>query len=143
MLRFLGPTGQLAVLEMDLDNFKAVNDTLGHRAGDEALRLFFSVVRKVVNFKGDVYRRGGDEVLAFAPELDPTAARTLAEEIRAEVEAKFREWGAPKGLEKPPTTSVGLVLTSGGGKRDRVIVLMDQAQRQAKGEGKNRVVCAR
>jgi len=141
ILRSVGPNGQLAALKMDLDNFKSVNDTLGHGVGDEAIRLYCSIIRKVMGKHGEIYRRGGDEVVVLVPELDPTIVRALAEETRAAIESEFREWGIVRGIETSPTASVGLVLTNGDCSSEQVIRLMDQAQQRAKQEGKNRVVC--
>lgn len=140
MLHFLGPTGRLAALEMDLDNFGGVNESLGHAGGDEAIRLYCSLVKKILGKAGEVYRRGGDEIVAFAPECDPASAATLAEQVRAAVESEFRNWCRGRGVGSFPTVSIGLVLTDGGRSAKEVVRLMDDAQRQAEQEGKNRVM---
>jgi diguanylate cyclase (GGDEF)-like protein len=141
MLGLLGPGGRLAALQMDLDHFKEVNSSLGQAGGDEALRFYCSIVKKVGGRAGEVYRRGGDEVVFLAPGLDDTSAGTLAEEVRTAIELEFRNWGAQHGIAAPPTASIGLVLTNGGRSVEEVVRMMDAAQLQAKKEGKNRVVC--
>ncbi|OFW17690.1 MAG: hypothetical protein A3H27_09780 [Acidobacteria bacterium RIFCSPLOWO2_02_FULL_59_13] len=143
MLRLLGSGGRLAALQMDLDNFKPVNTSLGQAGGDEAIRFFCSTVKKVAGNAGEVYRRGGDEVVVLAPGLDDRSARTLAEEVRATVETQFRDWAAQHGIQAAPTASIGLVLTNGDRATEEVVQMLDAAQLQAKNEGKNRVVCLR
>ena len=140
MLDLVGPDGRLAALKMDLDNFKVVNDSLGHAAGDEAIRLYCSVVKNIVRDTGEAYRRGGDEVVVLAPELEVMAAQTLAETIRATVESEFRDWCRQRALKSFITASIGLVLTNGNRPAGDVVHLLDDAQRQAKQNGKNRVV---
>jgi diguanylate cyclase (GGDEF)-like protein len=130
----------LNVLKMDLDNFKTVNEALGHTGGDEAIRLYCTIVKQAVGRKGSVYRRGGDEVVVFVHGLTDQQARVLAEEIRAQVEEQFRSWGRSKGLTQSPTASIGLVSTRGEHSQTQLQELMDKAQQRAKEEGKNRVV---
>ena len=142
-LSLLGPDGQLAAFKMDLDDFRVVNNSLGHASGDDALRLYCSIVKKVLGRAGEVYRRGGDEVVAFAPGLEATVAQTLAEEVRAGIESEFRDWSVQRGLTSFPTASIGLVLTNGSRSFDEIVLLMDNAQHEAKQQGKNRVVCRR
>jgi diguanylate cyclase (GGDEF)-like protein len=139
MVRFLQAGEQLAVFKMDLDNFGAVNRSLGHSAGDEAIRLYCSIVKNVLGSVGEVYRRGGDEVVALVPGLNETRALTLAEEIRSTVEARFRAWCLERGLGSHPTTSIGLVFTEAGRSCEEIVREMDEAQQRAKQEGKNRV----
>lgn len=135
----LDDTAQIAALKMDLDNFKAVNDELGHSAGDEAIRFYCSIVKEAVGKRGYVYRRGGDELVAIVPRIDSSSARELAEKIRGQVESKFRQWATERGLAASPTASIGLVVSTSRPSLE-VIKLMDQAQKRAKEEGKNRVV---
>lgn len=140
MLRFFGSSGGMAAFKMDLDNFKPVNEKLGHLAGDEAIRVYCSIVKRLVGKVGEVYRRGGDEVVVLAPELDPTRARALAESVRATIESEFTVWAGKRALMLPPTASVGVVISDRGQSPQQVMQLLDEAQSQAK-EGKNRVVC--
>jgi len=112
---------------------------LGHSGGDDAIRLYCNVVRGVLGIVGEVYRRGGDEVVVLAPGLCDVRARELAERTREEVEARFRAWGAEHGLHPVPTASIGLVRCTT--ESSEIIRLADDAQRQAKQQGKNRVVC--
>ena len=130
----------LSAFKMDLDNFKAVNETLGHAAGDEAIQVFGRIVQRTLGPFGEVYRRGGDEFVAFAPNLAAGAAVGLAEGLRATVEREFRAWGEARGLASYPTASIGVVEAQLDASPAEVIYLMDQAQRQAKHAGKNRVV---
>ena len=133
----------LSAFKMDLDNFRSVNNVLSHAAGDEAIRLYGSIVREVLGTVAECYRRGGDEVVAFAPGVDATSALGLAETLRARIEAGFREWGAGKGLNSPPTASIGIASVETGTSKDAVVHLMDEAQHEAKALGKNRVVLRR
>jgi diguanylate cyclase (GGDEF)-like protein len=135
------PGQLLAVLKMDLDNFKRVNDELGHSAGDDAIRHYCSVVKSIVGNAGYVYRRGGDEVVALLPETDGPTAGATAEKIRSQLESTFRLWADERGLKESPTASIGVVIY-GGRSPLEVVELADKAQREAKDKGKNRVVVA-
>jgi diguanylate cyclase (GGDEF)-like protein len=140
MLRCLAPTELLAAFKMDLDNFKPVNETLGHSSGDEALRLYCAIIMRILGSAGEVYRRGGDEVVALVPGLDAAAARAIAEKVRATIEGEFLKWAKDRQLESFPTASIGLVLgdrTHSGGE---IVRAMDEAEQKAKRDGKNRVV---
>jgi diguanylate cyclase (GGDEF)-like protein len=130
----------IAVLKLDLDNFKAVNERLGHAGGDEALKLYSSIIKEEIGAIAEIYRRGGDEVIAFAPFITPEEARDRAESLRAAIEGRFRRWGRSIGLEVSPTASVGLVLCLSTDPQEDVVKAIDAAQKRAKDEGKNRVV---
>jgi diguanylate cyclase (GGDEF)-like protein len=132
----------LAAYKMDLDNFKEVNESLGHSLGDEAIQLYCRTVRDILGDIGEVYRRGGDEVVALVPGIGVKKARALAEKVRAEVEATLRDWGAAHDLAPAPTASIGLVVVRGNRAAEDIVRLMDDAQKQAKRGGKNRVVCS-
>jgi diguanylate cyclase (GGDEF)-like protein len=74
--------GMVAVLFIDLDGFKAVNDTHGHDAGDALLKAVAQRCRQVVRADDTIARKGGDEFIAILKEVeDPQAARTLAQRI--------------------------------------------------------------
>jgi diguanylate cyclase (GGDEF)-like protein len=72
----------LALLVLDLDRFKAVNDTLGHPLGDQLLREVAAVLRDTVRGGDTVVRQGGDEFCVLAPETTPEEARELAGRIK-------------------------------------------------------------
>ncbi len=134
-------TGEgISAFKMDLDNFKAVNEHLGHTAGDEALRLYCKIVQEILKQTAEVYRRGGDEVVALAPGVPGQVAFELAEKIREKIEAEFLKWGNERGLSQCPTASIGVVDVEPGCVHENIIQVLDQSQAKAKAEGKNRVV---
>lgn len=139
MMRLSGANGEIAAFKMDLDNFKKLNDALGHTAGDEAIRTYCKIVKELFRSRGQVYRRGGDEVIGLAPELGAPAALALAENIRAALESEFRRWGERHSLATSPTASIGLVLTTRPTPASVVIEILDTMELQAKRNGGNRV----
>jgi GGDEF domain-containing protein len=94
------------------------------------------IVKRVLGTFAEIYRRGGDEIVAFAPGMDAGSAQSLGERIRAEVEAEFRTWGRDRDLSAFPTASIGVVLTAAGRSFAEVVALMDEAQHEAKQRGK-------
>lgn len=127
-------------IKMDLDNFKAVNEQLGHSAGDEAIRLAGSILHQSVLNMADVYRRGGDEFVVLSPGLRGEDTAHMAELIRSRIERTMATWGAERGLAISPTASIGVVDVDACANYEDVIRLLDEAQSRAKKEGKNRVV---
>lgn len=130
----------LAVLKVDLDNFRDVNSHLGHDGGDEAIRLYLETTKLVLGKFAEVYRRGGDEVVAIAPNADFAEIESAAQRLRAKIEDVFAKWALEKGLHKGPTASIGLLLAESPSDADAVTAAFDLAQREAKEAGKNRVV---
>lgn len=143
LLALLKPNEIMAVYQIDLDEFKPLNDALGHVVGDDAIRLYCRTVNHILGDVGEVYRRGGDEVVAIAPAVTETVAHELGEQLRRQIESAFRHWPAACGLEQTPTASIGLVLAPAGTTGVRIKELVDHAQRRAKQEGRNRVVVLR
>jgi diguanylate cyclase (GGDEF)-like protein len=78
----------LSCILLDIDCFKAVNDTLGHQAGDQALRDISRLLKKTVRADDTVGRWGGDEFLMLLPGVELDQAQRLAERVRAAVEAR-------------------------------------------------------
>ncbi|CRI63825.1 putative Diguanylate cyclase [Thiocapsa sp. KS1] len=130
----------MTAVKLDLDNFKSVNEALGHSGGDDAIRIACRTADAVLSKVAEVYRRGGDELVAFAPDFRGAQADELAEELRKSIETEFESWGREKGLESTPTASIGLVDVAPGSCYDDVVRLMDESQQRAKREGKNRVI---
>jgi len=93
----------VSVAYMDLDNFKEVNDRLGHLAGDELLRQFVETVRSVIR-KDDLFARvGGDEFILLLPETNPGNIQSVIEKIRSVVQTMLNDFPAPM------TVSAGVV----------------------------------
>lgn len=82
----------LAMLLCDLDRFKAVNDTRGHQAGDESLKLVSKAILNSVRGIDLVFRWGGDEIMVVLPEATREGARTTAERIRGKIRRIAKDW---------------------------------------------------
>lgn len=124
----------LALIYLDLDDFKAVNDAHGHATGDAVLRLVADAMRVAVRQADVVGRLGGDEFAVLMPETDGTVAHAAATRLAAGIRTVFR--GTPS-----VTASIGVVSVSGteaGG--DELLRKADQAMYDAKRGGKDRVV---
>jgi len=132
-----------SAIKLDLDNFKLVNEALGHAGGDEAIKLACRTVLRVVAHKGVVYRRGGDEIVVFAPGISSEGSINLCNDLRSAIESEFSRWGAERDLHVTPTASIGLAIFFAGSSAEVLIEKMDCAQMRAKKEGKNRVVVER
>lgn len=78
---------EVSIVVLDLNGFKAINDDLGHAAGDELLCVVAEALRAAVRDQDTVGRQGGDEFCVLAPETGPQDAATLAEKIRAALAA--------------------------------------------------------
>jgi diguanylate cyclase (GGDEF)-like protein len=128
----------LGVVFFDLDNFKFVNDTLGHSAGDELLRQVADRVRRVVRPEDLVARLGGDEFAILAADCDVDVAAKLAERVRQALVPAF----VLDGRERHVTTSVGCRPWSPADGEVDVETLLrdaDAAMYQAKDAGRNGV----
>lgn len=133
-----GRTG--ALLFVDMDNFKAVNDVHGHQAGDDALRALAGILSGSEHRQSDVVARlGGDEFALWLEETDCGGAVQLAERILLKCEVLKRFSGAP---EKPLSVSIGVVVSrpDDSDSLDKLIEQADEAMYRAKRAGKGRVV---
>ncbi|WP_019585861.1 GGDEF domain-containing protein [Deinococcus apachensis] len=122
------------LLLLDLDHFKAVNDTYGHAGGDLVLKAVAAVLREVVGKGGQVYRFGGEEFAVLLCGLAPAQAVALAQDLRRQVAQQVgRRAGLPRLLV---TLSAGLVdLEDGATALERADTLLYRA----KHHGRNRV----
>jgi diguanylate cyclase (GGDEF)-like protein len=127
---------RLSVATFDLDRFKALNDGLGHAAGDVAIRRFGEIVAEAIRSSDIACRYGGEEFAILFPETTAPAAAAVAERIRAAVEAEtFESAGAPFRI----TVSAGVAEAGDLGDRKALLVRADEALYAAKGGGRNRV----
>ena len=124
-----------AVVTLDLDNFKYFNDRHGHRVGDELLRVVAARLRETLAMASCLARAGGDQFIAFLPEL--TLAEALAK--AQDCVAAMREPVALASGSEIVTLSAG-VATLGGQTVDEVWRACDAALHAAKARGRDRVV---
>lgn len=126
-----------AVLMIDLDKFKQINDTYGHPAGDQVLISVASALHQHTRCEDIIGRMGGEEFGALLVGVSEAGAITLAERIRTEIAKLQIEFG---GLPIPVTASFGLVPPELLQEDfDEVLKNGDQMLYQAKNEGRNRV----
>ncbi len=124
----------LALIYLDLDDFKKVNDAHGHATGDAVLRLVADAMHGAVRQADVVGRLGGDEFAVLMPETDGDVAHAAASRLVAGIRTVFR--GTPS-----VTASIGVVAVSGTeAGSDELLRKADQAMYAAKQSGKDRVV---
>ncbi|MCZ2860406.1 putative bifunctional diguanylate cyclase/phosphodiesterase [Blastococcus sp. VKM Ac-2987] len=134
--RFTPGDGALACLFLDLDDFKVVNDSLGHTSGDELLTEVAGRLRSAVRPGDLVARFGGDEFVVVCEDVDQAAAVALAERICAELAQPVRLGG----VDVRPHASVGVtVQTAEHASAEELIRDCDIAMYQAKAGGKGRI----
>lgn len=122
----------MAVLLMDLDHFKAINDAFGHPQGDRVLIRFVAIVNTLLRSGDMLGRFGGEEFVVLLPETSLEEGMHVAERIRTTVEQD--------GAKPSCTVSIGVTSSQGADTADTVIARADAAVYQAKMTGRNRVV---
>jgi diguanylate cyclase (GGDEF)-like protein len=126
-----------AVLMIDLDHFKRVNDDFGHLAGDRVLAGFGALLKRCLRPQDLAGRHGGEEFCVLLADIVPEHALEVAERIRrAAAESPLG------GVPRPVTASVGVaqVLPRAGGSLDTALARADEALYAAKQNGRNRVI---
>jgi len=132
----------LALMMLDIDYFKSINDNYGHDAGDDVLREFAVRIRKSIRGIDLACRFGGEEFVIVMPETDLHVAGMVAERLRRSIA------GEPFAIEKGAkrievTISIGIsTLETKGEAISAVLKRADQALYRAKHDGRNRVVAA-
>ena len=124
----------LCVMFLDLDDFKAINDSLGHDAGDEFLRAIAKRLRGCLRHADTVARLGGDEFVLFGSLTRPEEARPLADKILSTLAAPLRL----RQRQVFTTASIGIALfPEHAGDSDTLLRCADSAMYRAKHQGKN------
>jgi diguanylate cyclase len=118
----------------DVDNFKKINDTYGHQAGDKVLKVVAKLLSSQVRETDFVARYGGEEFVILLPETDLAHARKVAEKIRAAVESCEFHYRNERVLI---TISCGLAVFAGADEPDGVFARADAAMYRAKAAGRN------
>ncbi|WP_225433310.1 diguanylate cyclase [Thauera sedimentorum] len=129
-----------ALLLVDVDHFKHINDRHGHEAGDRVLQQMASLLLNTVRSGDFVFRYGGEEFLVLLVEVDQQHAKRVAEKIRSRVEKEH--FLLPNGQQLQVTTSIGLALHDGHPDYQRLVNRADDALYRAKHDGRNRCVVA-
>lgn len=127
----------LALILLDIDNFKSINDGHGHQAGDEVLRRVGAVLARSVRQVDLAARYGGEEFAVIAPETDLDGALDLAERLRkalAEAEIELRD-----GTRLSVTASFGAAVKGNLPGAEKLVAAADELLYEAKRAGKNRV----
>ncbi len=127
--------GEMVLMFMDLDHFKGINDTMGHQAGDELLKIFGQRVRESVRRSDMVFRIAGDEFLVVLEGVrHPEESEKIAEKILQSVNAPVVLGDTPH----VPSASIGIArLGSGDMNFESLIARADAALYQAKAAGRN------
>lgn len=128
----------LSVVMIDVDNFKHINDTFGHAAGDQVLRAVARSMQAVLRRSDIIGRYGGDEFVVLLPETGQEGARRMTERLRAAVATMGEEAGK---IDSPVTLSIGLASTFSMANitLDALLQYADKALYVSKGGGRDRV----
>jgi len=129
----------LAVIMLDIDYFKSINDTFGHDAGDDVLRELATRLRKSIRGIDLACRYGGEEFVIVMPDTDMAVATIVAERLRRRIAAEpFVVQQGARSIEA--TISIGLAtLDTADDTVAKIVKRADQALYRAKRDGRNRV----
>ncbi|WP_150303459.1 GGDEF domain-containing protein [Pseudomonas saliphila] len=128
----------LAMIIIDIDYFKAINDRYGHAGGDLALQAVVKCMQGCLRSIDDLFRFGGEEFVVLLSDTDCHSAALVAERIRAAIEdMRFEIKAEPLRM----TISVGVAMLRNNESGDALLERSDQLLYQAKQNGRNCVVC--
>ncbi len=135
-----GSPNRAALIVIDLDHFKSINDAHGHPAGDAALKQVARVLREAIRPRDTAARVGGEEFALWLPGADLEAGRDVAERVRSTIEGSpFRHGGSERRL----TVSCGVAAYPRPIRAiDNLMGAADAAMYQAKRGGRNKVVAS-
>lgn len=127
----------IALLFIDIDHFKYINDTYGHPAGDEVLRELGRILLQTVRPSMTAFRNGGEEFSIIMTNTNVAEAYEFAEKIRNKAEQHL--FYLPNGPDRNITISIGIALNTGNNLLDEIIHEADKALYFAKNTGRNKV----
>lgn len=133
-------TSPLSVALLDIDNFKQLNDTLGHQAGDQALVHLSRIIKEAIRPTDAVARYGGEEFLIILPDTGIQDGVEAIERLQRELTRKFFMHNNERKLI---TFSAGVATLGAGEDKEELVGRADKAMYIAKKTGKNRVVAAK
>lgn len=122
----------LALMMIDIDHFKEINDVHGHRTGDQVLELVAGAMQRFFRSDDVVVRLGGEEFVVILPNVQLVQAHCRAEELRSNIESLL-----PCNI--PVTVSVGVTVLAGDESYEELFSRADAAMYQSKMNGRNRV----
>ncbi|MBW7928006.1 MAG: GGDEF domain-containing protein, partial [Fimbriimonadaceae bacterium] len=127
-----------AMVLIDVDRFKSVNDTYGHEAGDQVLKLVAKVIQGATREVDVLSRYGGEEFALFLPNTDMETAVKVSERARVALEEAVMDW---EGTTLRVTASLGIAWATSEDLDLRVLTIQsDKALYAAKASGRNRVL---
>ena len=127
---------ELAMMMMDLDGVKQINDTYGHSFGEYTIAQTGKLIKRAIDQIGMASRFGGDEFMAFVPDTRVEEAHRIAEEIRENVETHPFE---KDGIPLSPTISIGVSGFQSDDSMESLFKRSDKALYQSKNSGRNKV----
>ena len=131
----------LALLMVDIDHFKDVNDTYGHRAGDMCLQSLAAVLRTAARRPSDlVARYGGEEFTVLLPDIDLAAAAVIADMLRLRVRQRLFDTGNSGSLGLTVSIGVAAQVPEKNARADTLVEAADRALYMAKESGRDRVM---
>ena len=134
----------IALLMVDIDHFKRVNDTYGHRAGDQCLQTLAEILRKTARRPSDLAARyGGEEFGILLPDVSLTDATVMADMLCMHVREQLFEAGIGRALELTVSVGVAALVPSRNTRADLLVESADRALYAAKEAGRNCVMSER
>lgn len=127
----------LSLMILDIDHFKAVNDTFGHHTGDDVLKAFAARVKAVIRGADVFCRLGGEEFIIVMPDTSISVAGKVAERVREAIGGTV--FPVDDGRNIPVTVSIGIAERRNGREVDAMMKRADHALYQSKTLGRNRV----
>ncbi len=128
--------GAFSIILLDIDHFKHINDTYGHAAGDEVIRLVSKKIKQSIRMSDACFRHGGDEFSLLLPGTDLDAARVVAEKLRILIQEM------PILLEANElhiTASLGVATSDETDSVERMVRIADERMYLSKNNGRNQV----